>query len=118
MTTETLAAETMAEAQARLSKMGVGGGETITPAVWKAEIIGAKLDITRKRAVRSDKGVPRESFYVSIPGVRFDMKEHEGFVAFGLWLDAQTEPLGHPTSLAIGEIIRQLLSEIDRLRAK
>ena len=109
---ETLSPEQMEQAQGRL--------QSILSAAEKASNTPVpeppKPGIVRKPL--SDKGVPRESFYVSIPGVRFDMKEHEGFVAFGLWLDAQTEPLGHPTSLAIGEIIRQLLSEIDRLRAK
>lgn len=65
---------------------------------------------SRQRATRSDAGKPRESFYVSIPGVRYDMNTSEG----RLELKAMIAQSG--ATPAIDSIIDSLLNHIDRLR--
>lgn len=68
------------------------------------------------RKQRSDAGKPRESFYVSIPGVRFDMNEAFGNEAYREWLWAKLpEGLGDTRAYIMGTVY-DLLREIDRLR--
>jgi hypothetical protein len=52
------------------------------------------------------------SFYVSIPGVRFDMTNPEGRQAFERWVASAIDR----RDMELGSIIRQLRNEIDRLR--
>jgi hypothetical protein len=66
---------------------------------------------SRARKTRSDAGKPRQKFYLSIPGVRFDMDEAEGRVAFHNHLDKQ---VADGQVDAVGAIVRALLREIDR----
>jgi hypothetical protein len=76
---------------------------------------GDRLVNMRTRAKRSDAGKPRETFYVSIPGIRFDLtvgQARESFMA----LIAQAMQ-SSDTQPWVMQAIRQLLSEIDRLRA-
>ena len=67
------------------------------------------------RKPRSDKGVPRDSFYVSIPGVRFDLNHDTGRVAFIEFLSRCVEE--KKIESVIGFVV-ELFREIDRLRSK
>lgn len=66
------------------------------------------------RKKRADAGKPRETFYVSIPGVRFDVGSVDGRTAFERWLSGSLTG----QSADIVDAIRQVLREIDRLRMK
>ena len=65
------------------------------------------------RRKRSDAGKARETFYVSIPGVRFDMGIVGGREAFIAWLESQ---VGNASDV-LGAV-KDVLKEIDHLRAK
>lgn len=77
----------------------------------------ALKDVTQAangRKQRSDAGKPRESFYVTIPGVRFDMGIDSGRSAFKSWLQAALS--GEETAQFVPDVIDGLLREIDRHR--
>ena len=101
--TEQLDPDTVARAAARLPAI-------LHPPV--SEQVSSPAAPERNRRTRSDAGKPRESFYVSIPGVRFDMSTEEGRAAVKTWIAQQG------ASPCVDDIIDSLLREIDRLRAK
>jgi hypothetical protein len=67
----------------------------------------------RTRKPRSDKGVPRESFYLNVPAVRWDMSMAAGREEFNDWLAGVVEG-----DERLRRVVEQLLAEIDRLRGK
>ena len=116
MTTEESTID-VAGRQRALAEKGITGGIVLTPVERGQESIPAGRDGAaapwRKRATRKDAGKPRESVYVSIPGVRFDLTMTDGKEAFFDWVSTQIKPESL-LALAVGE----LTGIIDRLRAK
>ena len=75
-------------------------------------------DVEPARKQRSDAGKPRENFYVSIPGVRFDMSNDQGKIAFQRWWTGALHAGDAADKALLNTVRDQLLREVDRLRAK
>lgn len=78
---------------------------------------GDRLVNMRTRAKRSDAGKPRETFYVSIPGIRFDLAEDVGREAFKRWFGAAILEQGNMLVLCV-KALDELFAVLDRLRSR
>lgn len=69
---------------------------------------------TNGRKQRSDAGKPRESVFLTIPGVRFDLAADAGREAYLSWVSGALA--SESCHQMIPASIEQLLAHIDRLR--
>jgi hypothetical protein len=106
--------ERLAERRAKLAADRVIGGTALEPGgtAKASETIPAPLTTPTGRRRRTDAGKPkgpRDSFYVSIPGVRWDLAQDGGREAFNSWIQLTYG------DVALTEMVSGL---IDRLRAR
>jgi hypothetical protein len=91
------------------TQQGVSNPE---PEITNGTVGQAPSQPTRTRKARADKG----AWYLSVPGVRFDMSQSEGRGALRDWVDAQ-QAIGLPAMRNAAHVVMsELLTHCDRLR--
>ena len=93
---------------------GVGGNCPCDGEYEPMQSTGA-ASAEKTRRTRSDAGKPRETLYVELPGVRFNLGVSEGKDALS---DYITALIAQGDATALGKLVDSLLLTIDRLRAK